>query len=134
MSTEPLRPRRRASIADRAGGFGASLAALCCAGTPFIVAGLATLGLSFLRRDAILWPLMIASLLIALWGFARDARFHLQRGPLVVAVFASAILIAGVIFVHGFPAMQMIWSSMAALLSASVWNLVARTRAYSAAS
>ena len=54
-------------IADVAGVLGAAAAALCCAGTPFIVAGLTALGLSFLRRDAILWPIMIASLGVAQW-------------------------------------------------------------------
>src|SRR5262245_52418350 len=96
---ESLRSKPGTSVADWAGVFGASFAALCCAGTPFIMAGLAAMGLSFLRRDAILWPLMIASLLVALGGFLRDTRFHLRRGPLVLAVVASATLVAGVIFV-----------------------------------
>ena len=122
------------SVADWAGVVGASFAALCCAGIPFIVAGLALLGLSFLKRDAILWPLMITSLLVALWGFWRGARFHQRFGPLYLSALASVVLVAGVIFVHGFPAMEMIWSSIAALLVATLWNVVLRRRALAASS
>lgn len=125
-------PRRRggfASFADWAGVLGASFAALCCAGIPFILAGLSALGLSFLRRDPILWPLMLASLLVALWGFWRGVRFHSRVGPLVLATSASIILVAGVIFVHGFPAMQMIWSSIFVLAAATGWNVLLRRRA-----
>lgn len=58
-------------IADAAGPAGAVLPALCCAGTPIIVGALTATGLAFLRKDAILWPLMLVSLAIALWGFWR---------------------------------------------------------------
>lgn len=112
--------------ADFAGVIGATFAALCCAGTPFIVAGLSAVGLSFLKRDSILWPLMIASLLLALWGFWMGVRQHGQRGPFALGFVCSVGLTAGVIFIHGFPAMQVIWASIAGLLTATVWNLMAR--------
>jgi mercuric ion transport protein len=116
---------RRVSVraADLGGVAGAAFAALCCAGTPFVISGLAVLGLTFLKRDAILWPLMIASLLLALWGFWNGARVHGQRGPLVLALACSVGLTAGVIFIHGFPAMQMIWASIAGLVAATIWNV-----------
>ena len=65
---------RSSRIADSAGVFGAVVAALCCAGTPIIVGALGALGLGFLRKDAILWPVMLGSLLVALWGFWRGLR------------------------------------------------------------
>ena len=120
---------RTGIIADVAGVGAASFAALCCAGTPLIVAGLSALGLSFLRRDAILWPLMLASLLVALWGFGRDRRRHGRAVPLALAAVAAISLTAGVIFVHGFPAMQMIWAGIAGLILATVWNVLLRRRA-----
>jgi len=49
---------RSPRIADSAGALGAIVAAVCCAGTPIIVGALGALGLSFLRKDAILWPVM----------------------------------------------------------------------------
>jgi mercuric ion transport protein len=117
---------RGARLADSVGVVGAVLAALCCAGTPFIVAGLAAVGLSFLRRDAILWPLMLGSLLVALWGFWRGARVHGRSGPLWLGAMGAVSLAAGVIVVHGPPAMPMIYGGAAALVAATVWNRVAR--------
>jgi mercuric ion transport protein len=121
------RPRLRSSrLADGAGVLGAVFAALCCAGTPFVVAGLAAVGLGFLRRDAILWPLMLVSLLVALWGFWQGARIHGRTGPLWLGAAGAVSLATGVIVVHGPPAMQMIYGGAAALVLATVWNLVAR--------
>ena len=121
------RPRVRVSRwADGAGVLGAVLAALCCAGTPFIVAGLAAVGLSVLRRDAILWPLMLLSLLVALWGLRQGARVHGRRGPLRLGAAGAVSLAAGVIVVHGPPAMGMIYGGAGALVAATAWNFVAR--------
>ena len=117
---------RGARLADGAGVLGAVFAALCCAGTPFIVAGLAAVGLGVLRRDAILWPLMLASLLVALWGFWQGARMHGRTGPLWLGAAGAVSLAAGVIVVHGPPAMQMIYGGAVALVLATGWNLLAR--------
>jgi mercuric ion transport protein len=122
----PSRRRGRLSWLDSGGVLGAVFAALCCAGTPLIVSGLAALGLSALRSDAILWPLMIASLLVALWGFWHGVRIHRQPGPILAALGGGAALTAGVIFVHGFPAMQLIWGGAAVLVASTVWNVRAR--------
>jgi mercuric ion transport protein len=115
-------------VADGAGVLGASFAALCCAGTPFVLVGLAALGVGFLKRDGILWPLMIASLMVALWGFWRGRQIHGRVGPFVIGLLSATVLTAGVIFVHGFPAMQMIWTAIAGLIVATAWNLFARLR------
>ena len=113
-------------MADGAGVFGAVFAALCCAGTPLIVTVLAALGLSFLRSDRILWPLMLASLLVALWGFRKGMQLHGSAAPLLVGFIGAAALAAGVIFVHGFPAKELIGVGAASLVAATVWNLAAR--------
>ena len=42
-------------FADAGGVAGAVVAALCCAGTPVIVGALGAVGLTFLRRDAVLY-------------------------------------------------------------------------------
>ena len=98
------RPNHAAGIADGAGVLGAVFAALCCAGTPIIVSALAALGLSFLRSDRILWPLMLVSLVVAVWGFWKGRQMHGSPGPLLVGLLGAGALTAGVIFVHGFPA------------------------------
>lgn len=113
-------------IADWAGALGAAFAALCCLGVPFIVAALTAAGLGFLRSDPILWPLMIASILVALWGLWRGRRVHALLGPFALGLVAGAALVAGVIFIHGFPARELIYFGSAALIGASVWNAMAR--------
>lgn len=117
---------RIARVADGAGVLGASFAALCCAGTPLIVSALAAVGLSFLRKDAILWPLMFGSLAVGLWGFWEGRRLHGNAGPLLLAIAGGAGLVAGVVFIHGFPAKQIIWAGAAALVGATIWNVSAR--------
>ena len=118
--------RTSEKLADSAGALAAIFAALCCLGVQFIVAALATVGLSFLRSDPILWPLMIVSLIVALWGMWRGWRLHRQLGPLLIAFVAAIALVAGVIFVHGFPARELIYSGSAGLIAATIWNVAAR--------
>lgn len=116
----------RAVTRDVTGVFGAVLAALCCAGTPFIVSGLAALGLGFLRRDGILWPAMLLALAVAVIGFWQGARTHGRWGPLMIGGLGAVSLAAGVIFVHGLPAMQMIYAGSVALVVGAGWNSYAR--------
>ena len=119
---------RRLELADGAGVLGAIFAALCCAGTPVVVSALGVLGLSFLRRDAILWPLMLGSLVVALWGFWRGVQSHRHVGPMLVALIGSGALASGVILVHGPLAMPMIYAGAVTLVIATIWNVVARRR------
>ena len=113
-------------ISDSAGVFGAIFAALCCAGVPLVVTVLSAVGLSFVRKDAILWPLMATCLVIALWGWWRGRQVHGAVGPLLLAAVGAVALVAGVVFIHGPPAMTVIWGAVAALLVATIWNVTAR--------
>lgn len=115
-------------VADSAGVLGAVWAALCCLDVPFVVSSLTAVGLGFLRTDPILWPLMIVSLLVALWGMWRGWRIHGSPGPFAIALIAGAALVSGVIFVHGFPAREMIYAGAAGLIGATIWNVTARRR------
>jgi mercuric ion transport protein len=110
-------------IADAAGAGGAIIAALCCAGTPLIVSALAATGLTFLRKDAILWPLMLVSLAVAVWGFWQGRVQHRRSGPLVLGSFAATSIAGGVIVVHGPPAMKMIYGGALVLVAATLWNV-----------
>lgn len=111
--------------ADIAGALGAILAALCCMGTPIIVAALGAVGLAWLRQDVILWPLMFFSLGVALWELARDRRRHGTSAPFVFALAGSTALVAGVVFVHGPPARLMIYGGALALVAAAWRNVLA---------
>jgi mercuric ion transport protein len=111
---------------DGAGTLGAVFAALCCMGVPAIVGVLGALGLTWLRQDALLWPLMFLSLAVALWGLARDRRQHDATGPLVLGAIGAVALVAGVVFVHGTPARLLIYGGAIALVVGSGWNVVVR--------
>jgi hypothetical protein len=100
----------------------ATCAALCCAGAPIIVSVLAATGLSFLRNDAILIPVIGVALVIALWGFWRSRRIHESSVPLVVGFLGSIALVAGVVFLHGMIAKVCIGAGAVLLLVATVWN------------
>lgn len=118
----------RLKFADFGGAVGGILAALCCAGNPFIVGGLAALGLGFLRKDAILWPLMLGSLAVALYGFWSGVRMHQRFTLMIIGACGALVLSLGVIVVHGPPAMAMIYSGSAALVLATLLNQRARTQ------
>ena len=120
--------RRAERAADWAGPFGAVFAALCCLGVQWVVAAVTAVGLGFLRSDAILWPLMIASILLAWWGIWTGHRAYGSRLPLCVGLLSGSALIAGVIFVRGFPARELIYAGSAGLVFATVINAVARNR------
>jgi mercuric ion transport protein len=113
-------------IADAAGASGAILAALCCAGTPIIVGALTATGLSFFRKDSILWPLMFASLAVALWGFWQGRTQHHGSVPLLLGTLAAVSIAGGVVVVHGPPAMEMIYGGALVLVVATLWNVWAR--------
>ena len=114
--------------ADTAGVIGAIFAALCCAGAPATVGALAAIGLSGLRDDRILWPLMVLFLLLALWGLTRDYRRHRLPGPLLLGWTGALALVAGVMFVHGSLARVLINTGAVALLTGTGWNVWTRAR------
>ena len=118
---------RAVGWADSAGAIGAAFAALCCMGAPIILGSLSAVGLSWLRRDAILWPLMFLSIGVALWGLARDRQRHNSAVPLALAVAGAIALVAGVVFVHGPPARLLIYGGAVGLVVAAGWNVWARS-------
>lgn len=109
-------------FAGGAGVIAASCAALCCAGAPIILSVLAATGLSFLRNDAILIPIIGGALLVALWGFWTGRRLRGSWGPFVLGLVGSVALVAGVVFVHGLPAKMLIGGGALLLLAATIWN------------
>lgn len=115
--------RKAIRAADSAGVFGAIFAALCCAGLPLILAVLSAIGLSSIRRDSILIPLMGISLAVALWGFLSGRRLHHAEGPVILASAGSAALVAGVVYLHGPSAKGAIGGGAIALVAATVWNI-----------
>jgi mercuric ion transport protein len=118
-------PRRRGAsrIADAAGVAVALFAALCCVGVPLIVGVLSAIGLSFLRTDAILMPLLAVALVMAFWGFIAGRRAHGTSGPLILGVLGGVALVVGVRAVRWF-----VWVGAALLIGATIWNVAAGRR------
>ena len=71
---------------------------------------------------------MLVSLAVAIWGYWQGHRLHDAWGPLIVGVIGAVSLALGVIVVHGFPAMQIIYGGALLLVAATIWNIVARKR------
>jgi hypothetical protein len=109
-------------LAGGAGVVAATCAALCCAGAPIILSILAATGLSFLRSDAILLPVIAVALGIALWGFWHSRRVHGSSVPLTLGTVGSVALVAGVVYLHGLIAKIFIGAGALLLLAATVWN------------
>lgn len=114
---------RTARVANGAGVVGALFAALCCAGIPLIVGALSAVGLSFLRTDAILLPVLVASLVVALWGLMRGRDVHGLSGPFLIGTVGGLSL---VLAVRGFR--WLLWPGTVLIIAALVWNFVAQRR------
>ncbi len=105
------------------GSLGATVGALCCAGVPAVLGALSAAGLGFLVNDAILLPLVVVSLGVALWGLGRGTARHGLRGVLVLGWVGALLLMVG-IFLY-----PLVYAGIAAMLGAAVWNTVALRRA-----
>lgn len=106
--------------ADKIGIVGASVAALCCLGIPAVLSIVAALGLSFLINDAILAPLLAASLLLVLWGLMAGWKRHHRLAALGLGA-AAAVGLFVFSFIHQSTALAV--ASIAGLILASVLNV-----------
>lgn len=106
---------------DKFGITGAIVSSLCCLGVPAVLSVVAALGLGFLVRDAILVPLLIASLLVVLWGLAMGWRRHRNPAALILGIAAALLL-----FVSAVPRQSTAVAGLAivGLIGASVLNVI----------
>ena len=100
------------------GMLGSIFAALCCIGTPALLALLTSLGAGFLIRDVILVPLLVVFLGVSLWGVHRSVGRHGNRVPRTVAVVSSVVIMVTVWFSPSF-----VLLGVAGLIVASVWDI-----------
>src|SRR5215471_17005224 len=84
---------------DQIGVGGSAFAALCCLGTPAVLAIASSIGLGFLINDAILIPLLIAFLLITLVGLYLGMRHHRRTWALILGAVGAVLLVLSVTFV-----------------------------------
>ena len=86
---------------------------------------LSAAGLGFLVNDAILLPLVVLALGVALWGLGRGTVRHRLRGVLVLGSLGAVLLMVG-IFLYPL----LVYVGAAAMLGAAVWNAVALRNAH----
>jgi len=79
---------------DKAGLLGAVFGALCCLGISAVVSIVTAVGLGFLLNDAVLLPLLVASLLVTLWGLSSGWRRHHNPSALGLGVLGGSGLFA----------------------------------------
>jgi mercuric ion transport protein len=109
--------------ADKLGTGGSLFAALCCLGTPAILAFLAAVGAGFLVNDPFLLPLLAVSLLVALWGLEKGREVHGDRRPLRTGTAGALLIPVGI-----FAGAWLVAVGAALLTGASIWNVAARRR------
>ena len=110
---------------DKVGVAGSFIAAACCLGLPAIVALFAALGLGFLINDAVLLPLLLFFLGLALFGLFQGYQGHRKPWPLAVGVVSAA---AALVFIFVVFSKMPAYASVAGLVAAGVLNIVARQK------
>jgi mercuric ion transport protein len=106
------------------GTIGSIFAALCCIGTPALLALLTSIGVGFLIRDVILLPLLVVFLGVNMWGIQRSVSRHGNEIPRIVAVVCSVVIIVAVWFSR-----SLVLLGLVGLIAASVWDIyLCRTR------
>ena len=63
------------------GLFGTGFAAACCLGLPLALSALSAAGLSFLAKDAYLFPVFVGFLILTIWLLYRSCKTHDNRKP-----------------------------------------------------
>ncbi len=105
------------------GMVGTIVTALCCLGTPALLAFLAAIGAGFVLNDLILMPLLVVFLGIGLWGIRRSMAVHRQSWPLILAVVSSVVTFIAVWFSR-----PLVLLSLLGFVAASVWDMALHKR------
>ena len=110
---------------DKLGIVGSFISAACCLGLPAVLSIIAAVGLGFIINDAILLPLMIVFLGVALVGLFFGYRIHRRPWPLALAT-VSAVATYFFIFVRTVSLVA--YLAIAGLIVASVLNVMLRRK------
>jgi mercuric ion transport protein len=110
------------------GMVGTIVTALCCLGTPALLAFLAAIGAGFVINDLILMPLLVVFLGIGLWGMRRALAVHGQSWPLILAVVSSVVTFSAVWFSR-----PLVLLGLLGFVATSVWDMALHKRCTSQA-
>jgi mercuric ion transport protein len=110
---------------DKVGVVGSFIAAACCLGLPAVLSIIAAIGLGFIINDAVLLPLMIVFLVIALIGLFFGYRIHRRPWPLALATVSA---FAAYFFIFVRTVSPAAYLAIAGLVVASVLNIMLRRK------
>jgi len=96
--------------------FTGTFAALCCAGSPLVLAFLTGIGLGFLINDFILFPLLFVSLGFMFYSLYHNKKEHLNTKPFYIAIASAVIILAGIFF------RPIIWLGIVGLFVSTIWD------------
>lgn len=108
---------------DKVGMPGSVFAALCCIGTPALLAFLTSIGLGFIINDAILIPALVGFLALTGYGLAASKERHGRKEPLMLFGASAAVIVITV----WFSAVGVI-IGLAGLVGSTVMNIVYQRR------
>ena len=105
--------------------FGSFFAGLCCLGSAALMSILSAFGLTFLINNAILQPILIGFLLLAVFGLVLGMRHHGNPWALIIGVLgAVTVYVFRYVSFHSLLA----WLGIAGLVIASLLNVFLRRR------
>lgn len=105
---------------DKIGPFGTIFTALCCIGTPGLLAFLSAIGAGFLVRGAILLPFLAIFLALSIMGLYSSYKGHTKKWPLILSCISSFFIL---FFAYGWFIKPMVYVGLAGLVGASVGNI-----------
>ena len=111
---------------DKFGAAGSVFAALCCLGSPVLLSIVSAVGLGFIKRDAILFPLLAAFLAVTLLGLYLGTRSHHQPWALIIGGLST--LAIAVVFLGLMPSLVLAYGGISGLIAASFLNVWLRVR------
>lgn len=78
---------------DKVGVLGSIFAALCCIGTPALLAFLAAIGLGFMISDLVLLPLLAGFLILTGYGLMASKNRHGRKEPLMIFGISAGVIV-----------------------------------------
>lgn len=104
----------------------AGIAAACCLGIPVVIAAVIALGLGFLIRDAILFPIFVGAVAISVKILFTASRKHLNVTPFWVGLIGGLLAIGALwLLITGI--FSMVWAiylGLVLLVTASIWDFI----------
>jgi len=125
-------PPPKGRVATIFGSFGSAFTAgLCPVCIPALGAFLSSIGLGFLVQEAVLKPILIGFLFLAVAGFAWSYfKVHKKLLPLILgALFAIGVYVGRYVLIGTVVNSIIMYGSIVGIIGVSIWNLRLKKRA-----